>query len=510
MVRNVQLTAAALALAVALPAFAKPITAVVRLKEKMSIENLAYNVQNPGSERFGKAYTPDEIRSLAGPSDVDYQQTLSALKAEGFTILAESPTHLWISVKGDSSLFESTFSTQIANTSKGTRFALSEAAVPTRLGTIAAVHGLDNRRHAFPKFVKASAPLDDTASHGGVTPETIKSAYGFNPIYSSGLSGKGQHIAIATYDGFHIADVQAFYQLINLSPVPAVDQVQFNGNPAVNDNSAMETELDAEFSGMIAPGASIHVFASNENSDAGELAMFTAILDDNRAKIVNYSWGSCESSLTPAHQAEMAKVFARAVAQGVNVMVASGDSGSDSCQNNTTAADWPAANPNVVAVGGTTFAQDHGSLSETGWAGSGGGISALWDLPDWQKAIGGIYVKRSYPDVSFNADPSSGQAVYVTYNGSPTWLTIGGTSMAAPQWSGFMALVGEARANAGKTALGFLPPIIYALTPDEKSTMFHDVTSGNNGTYSCSAGWDAVTGWGSLQASPLLTRLQSN
>src|ERR1700675_1627840 len=97
----------------------------------------------------------------------------------------------------------------------------------------------------------------------------------------------------------------------------------------IPENSAGETELDAEFSGMIAPGASIHVFASSQNSDAGELAMFTAILDDNRAKVVNYSWGSCDNQVSSSHQADMDKVFARAVAQGVNILNASGDSGSD-------------------------------------------------------------------------------------------------------------------------------------------------------------------------------------
>ena len=78
---------------------------------------------------------------------------------------------------------------------------------------------------------------------------------------------------------------------------------------------------------MIAPAASIHVFASSTNDDAGEAQTFTAILDDNRAKIANYSWGDCEGNIKPEHKAEMALLFDRAVAQGVNIVVASGDSG---------------------------------------------------------------------------------------------------------------------------------------------------------------------------------------
>lgn len=488
-------------------ASAQTINAVVRLKEKVSIETLAQNVQDPSSPRFGVYYTPEEIRALVAPSDTDYANALAQLRKEGFAITAESPTHLWVSVTADHKLFETVFSTKITQLSSGLRQGLTVASAPNRLPMIAALIGLDNTRKSHPRLKKPAAVSD---SSGGVAQDTIKSAYGLAPIYKSGWSGKGQHIAIATYMGFNIDDVKHFYTVSDLKPGPSVDQVSYNGTPAYDEGSAEETELDAEFSGMIAPGAAIHVFASAENSDAGELQMFTAILDDNRAKIVNYSWGDCEKNLTPAHQAEMAKVFARAVAQGVNVMVASGDSGSDSCQDGSTVADWPSANPNVVSVGGTSFAQNGSAIAETAWTGSGGGISGLWDLPSWQKQLGSPYVKRSYPDVSFNADPYSGQAIWTHQNGTEGWAVIGGTSMAAPQWAGYLALVGEARAAKGKATLGFLDPIIYALSGDERGKFFNDITSGSNGAYKAGKGWDAVTGWGSMQGDSLLNRLVTN
>ena len=485
-------------------ASAQTLTAVVRLKEKVSIETLAKNVTDPASPRFGIYYTPQEIRDLVAPSQKDYDTVLMQLRKEGFEITGESETHLWISVKADHKLFENVFSTQVRQLANGTRQSLSVALAPARLPLIATLVGLDNTRKSHPRF-KRAAGLTDTP--GGVSQDTIKTAYALDGIYKSGLSGKGQHIAIATYMGFNIDDVKHFYEVSNLKPGPKVDQVIYNGTPAYDENAAMETQLDAEFSGMIAPGANIHVFASAENSDAGELQMFTKILDDNRSKVVNYSWGDCEKNLTPAHQAEMAKVFARAVAQGVNVMIASGDSGSDSCQDGSTVADWPAAQPDVVAVGGTTFAQAGSQIAETAWTGSGGGISGVWDLPSWQSSLGSPYVKRSYPDVSFNADPASGQAIWAHQSGTAGWLVIGGTSMAAPQWSGYLALVGEARAAKGKTTLGFLNPVIYALSTDERGKYFNDVTSGSNGAYSAGPGWDAVTGWGSMQGDALLNRL---
>lgn len=500
-------SAAAAVLAVGVPALAQPMTAVLKLRDRVSMETLALNVQNPLSDHYKRFYTPEEIRDLAGPSQAEYDQLLALLKNQGFTVTSESPTHLWISVKGDSSKIESTFATKIQFNGKMHQ-RVAALSIPMMYSLIESVGGLDNTRKAHPKlkFDRNATPQDDTS--GGVPQATIKAAYGLAPLYAAGLTGKGQDIAVATYSGFHIANVQQFYQLSGLNPVPNVDQVAFNGTAVYDANSAMETELDAEFTGMIAPGANIHVFASADNSDAGELAMFTAILDDNRAKVVNYSWGSCETGLSAQHKSDMATVFARAVAQGVNIMVASGDSGSDSCQDGTTAADWPGASPNVVAVGGTTFGQNGSALAETAWSGSGGGISALWDLPTWQK-LSAPYVKRSYPDVAFNADPNSGQGVYTENNGVAGWLVIGGTSMAAPQWSGFMALVGEARAQAGKPTLGFLNPAIYGLSTTDRASDFNDVTSGSNGAYTAGPGWDAVTGWGSMNANNLLKSLEA-
>ena len=505
----------ALALTAPVAAFAQgPITAVLKLKERVSLETLAKNVQDPLSPRYGKYYTPDEIRDLAAPSPADYNSLIADLKSEGFQVTNESKTHLWLTVKADPSVFERAFNTRVEFLSDDLHYNISEP-MQAQDNTLAAslvesVTGLDNTRKSHPRYYRAN-PLAPSAptpvAPGGVPQATIKSAYGFNAIYQSGVSGKSQDIAIATYDGFYPADVQQFYQMSNLNPLPTVDQVQYNGTPTYNEDSAMETQLDAEFSGMIAPGASVHVFASATNDDAGELQMFTNILDDNRSKVVNYSWGDCEKNLTPQHQKDMSAVFERAIAQGVNIMVASGDSGSDACNDGTTAADWPAASPDVVAVGGTTFQGDATSPREAAWSGSGGGISAIWVLPTWQSSLGNPYVNRSYPDVSFNADPASGQAIWAHSSGVANWVVIGGTSMAAPQWSGFVALVNAAREAKGKTAIGFLNPLLYSLSAAEKTADFHDVISGNNGAYTAGAGWDAVTGWGSMQADALLNQL---
>lgn len=491
-------------------AWSNPVTAIFHLKEKTPMSELARAVVTPASARYQKYFSPEEIRDLAGPDQKEYDQLLSQLRLNGFEIVSESKTRLSLTVRGPQKIFERVLGARFANPSENQRRSLlAHPRVPFYLSLIEGISGLDNSRKAHPKYKLASATNQGRGFALGLSPGQVQIAYGFDKLFVQGISGEGQHIAIATYDDFHIDEVRHYYDYYQIHPKPSVDQVLFNGVPTYVEGSAMETQLDAEFSGMMAPGAQIHVFTSATNDDAGEQQMFTAILDDNRAKVVNYSWGSCETNVTPEHAAAMANVFARATAQGVSILVASGDTGSDSCGDGTLAADWPAGSPDVVAVGGTTLILTGTGKNEVAWNGSGGGISKLFDLPDYQKMLSAPFVKRSYPDVAFNADPSSGQAVYARNNGRPGWFVIGGTSMAAPQWAGFLALVGNARETQGLGTLGPLNPKIYALDVGQVSRDFTDITTGQNGAYSAGIGWDAVTGLGSMRADSLLATLVS-
>lgn len=498
---------------------------VLQLQKRVSMQSLADSVTSPASPRYMHPYTTEEIRDLAGPSLEDYNNLLAKLRDQGLKVVGESKTRLYVTVRGDHDTIGKLFNTEV----KFTRTDLSEhtvaksAVVPTDLSLVESVAGLDNTHHRrpwyhlvadaskkkpkpAPKPVPKSGkkPKPAPSSPTGELPSKIRSLYGFDAVASAGINGSGQHIAIATYNSFHVSEVNSYYAQMNISPAPTVDQINVSGTATYDENSALETNTDAELSGMIAPGAAIHVFTSADNSDAGELALFTSILDDGRAQVVNYSWGGCETDMSASHLSDMEPVFARAVAQGVNIMAASGDSGSNGCPtSNSTTATWPSADQNVVSVGGTTIT-DSTALAQSAWNGSGGGISTLISLPDYQQSLGRDYSMRSFPDVSFNADPNSGEPVWGSNNGTPQWVQIGGTSVAAPQWTGFLALVGQAR--SGK-ALGFLNPIIYGLDDSQRSSLFSDVTTGSNGAYSAARGWDPVTGWGTMQADNLLNYL---
>jgi kumamolisin len=494
---------------------AKTQTAVLRFQEKMSIESLAQLVIS-GKSPLTRPYTTAEIRQIVGPDEEDYQTTIENLKLEGFQIVSESPSRLSVTVSADESVFNEVFGTQTEMTASGARKVVAEASIPSHLSLIERVAGLGGapRRPHLSVEPMAGGLLPSPSQ--GLDRNTIAALYGFKGIYDAGYDGSGQHIAIATYGDVNLDAVRSLYNYYHLSPMPTVDKVTFNGTPDLQDDPAMETSLDAEFSGMIAPGAAVHIYTSAANDDGGELAMFTRILDDGIAPVVNYSWGGCEAEMNSGHGADMNKVFARAVAQGVNITVASGDNGSNSCgagtpqaqgQNLPTVdADWPAANPYVVAVGGTSISQVGGKYKETAWTGSGGGVSKIWAKPAYQNGMTTASM-RAYPDVSFNADPkASGEPVFVIYKGQQGWAPIGGTSMAAPQWAGLLTLINAAREKHGKARIGFLNPLLYGMKANV-FTVIRDITSGTNGAFKAATGYDEVTGLGSPKADNLFTAL---
>ena len=521
------LGAVLLSFGVSLSGRAVPMTAILQIQEKVTMEALANVVMNSNSP-LTRAYNVDEIRQIAGPNEVEYQETLRQIQNEGFDIVQESATRLSIVVSADSRLFEKVFSTQFSESDTGERWALKSPKIPSHLRLIKKLSGFGEvkRRHHAVSPANAEKGLKPTPTVG-LKLSQIAELYGFQAIYDAGYNGAGQTIAIATYGDVNLKAIEAAYSYYQLSPMTTVEKVNFNGVPKLDDNSAMETSLDAEFAGMIAPGSHVMVYTSASNDDAGELAMFTKILDDGLAHVINYSWGGCEAELDFNHGQDMNSLFARAVAQGVNITVASGDNGSNTCGVGLSKkssglketpkksgklglkpspilpvvnADWPAASPFVIGVGGTTISNRSQTPSEVAWSNSGGGVSTLWAKPSWQNGMSSFGM-RAYPDVAFNADPDvSPEPVYLIYKGQQGWAPMGGTSMASPQWAGLITLINAARVKEGKSHLGFLNPILYSMGSTGIYSVLRDITKGTNGAYQAGTGFDAVTGLGSPKA----------
>ena len=178
-------------------------------------------------------------------------------------------------------------------------------------------------------------------------------------------------------------------------------------------------------------------------------------------------------------------------------------------------------------MGGTelsTSALDGAWESETVWnsgysplddsyLASGGGISPTNSLPSWQQDLDmtanqGSRTQRNVPDVAIVAGN-----IWVRHNHGDSTLAVG-TSASAPLWAGIVALANELAQSNGQPPVGFLNPAIYLLGKGSSYTsLFHDITQGNNTNpsrptnYFAVSGYDLCTGWGTPSGRSLLSVL---
>jgi subtilase family serine protease len=348
-----------------------------------------------------------------------------------------------------------------------------------------------------------------TAGPVGTTPTQIRHAYGFDQISFSGgtVAGDGSGTTIAIVDAFNdpniASDLHAFDLALGLPDPPSFSQVNQSGGtslPSPSTSWSTEISLDVEWAHAIAPGASILLVEATNNATANLNAAVAYGAKQPGVVALSMSFGGPEylgelaadsTFLTPTGHA------------GVTFVASSGDTGAPPSQ--------PATSSFVLAVGGTTLSLDaSGTIqSESGWSGSGGGLSAYEGQPSYQTGVvTQSLTARTNPDVAYDADPNTGFPVYNSYASPPStpWSLIGGTSDAAPQWAGLIAIADQGRALAGLSSLAGATetlPVLYSLP----SSDFHDITMGGSTgspAYSATAGYDLVTGRGTPVANQIV------
>ncbi|MBA5607447.1 peptidase S53 [Duganella sp. FT3S] len=273
--------------------------------------------------------------------------------------------------------------------------------------------------------------------------------------------------------------------------------------PAYDAGWATEIALDVQWAHATAPLARI-VLIEAASASVDNLQGAVKLANAMGPGVVSMSFGTPEGSWTGSANAAF-------TAASMTYLAATGDSGAG--------VQWPAVSPNVVAVGGTSLTYTgSGSRSEVGWSQTGGGISAYTATPSYQtSAVPGLgtLARRGVADVSFNADPKTGQYVAVIASGAstPSWISAGGTSLSTPQWAGLIAVANATRALGAKPALGAPHAVLYgqiASVPGSYASAFGDVISGSDGTCAtCSAksGYDQLSGLGTPNAGSLLGAL---
>ena len=223
------------------------------------------------------------------------------------------------------------------------------------------------------------------------------------------------------------------------------------------------------------------------------------------------SWGACEGELGK-HLGIDENLIQQAATEGQWWLAAAGDKGSDDCGNGIRAVDFPGSSPYVVSVGGTEVTPEHiaddkykGWKNEVTWevhgdGASGGGASKFFAKPAFQTALTPPDGVRDVPDVSSMSDDTDANGGYFVFFRALWRKGWGGTSFAAPEWAGYLALIAQ---QHGGTISSPLMTLYQLAGSGQYSSLFHDITAGCNGFrevhgYCATIGYDQASGLGSF------------
>ncbi len=514
--------------------------------QQAALDTLLVAQQDRTSPLYHQWLTPDAFAAQFGAAASDLQTVQNWLTSQGFSVDSPSRGLNRITFTGTEAQVEAAFGAQLHyfTVDNVKHFApASNLSVPASLaGVVESIGNISSfqphshiRRSASPAFTSGQ-----TSNHF-LTPKDVATIYDINPAYTAGYTGAGQSIAIVGQSAVLLSDVANFKTAAGVSsPAPVPVLYPGTGASTLKTGDEAESDLDLEYSGTIAPGATVYFVYTGASSNYGAFdALVYAVINDI-APIISSSYGECELDLGSANYAYYNQYLQQAAAQGQTVLSASGDEGSTDCYGETTTAateialavDFPGSSAWVTSVGGTEIsASNNTSTSSTYWSSNGttdvlssaliyipelawnddstsqlssggGGVSVLTTRPSWQTGtIGGVAfpagTMRLVPDISLMASPAEPGYLYCSSDsggtgiqgscsnsgfrdGNGTNLTVaGGTSFAAPIFAGMMALINQATKSTGQGALG---PILYPLAANTTTyaAAFHDITVGNN------------------------------
>lgn len=477
-----------------------------------------------------KHLSHEEMQAQYGADTKDLDAIEAFARQHGLQVVEKCPARRIVVLSGTAEAFSKAFGVTLEHYEHpdGTyRGRSGHIQVPAELAPIVkGVFGLDNRPFARPLFQRPKQVVPHAAEQG-FSPTQVAKLYNF----PTDATGKGQCIGIIELGGgFQPKDLKTYFAEIRVSPPPSVTaaSVDQGHNRPTRDPGGPDGEvmLDIEVAGAVAPGAKIVVYFAPDATDRSFLDAINAAVHDSthNPSVISISWGGPESAATEDFMRNFDDVLQSAAALGITVCCAAGDNGAaDMVPDQWDGAahvDFPSSSPFALACGGTRLEASGSTIvKETVWnqhssdnnsfGATGGGISAVFEVPDYQKEItlppsanSGSGPGRGVPDVSGNADPATGYRVRVDGQEFP----IGGTSAVAPLWAGLIALINE---RLGRR-VGFINPTIYA---KRTSGIFNDVTAGDNRVgdndlgYDAGEDWDACTGLGTPNGEELAKNL---
>ena len=357
--------------------------------QESSLRQLINDMHTPGTASYHQWLTPDQFGKQFGPSDQDIATVQTWLTQHGFNVTKVNPGKQTIEFSGSVGQLSNAFHTQIHKyeVNGQIHYANSKdpqipAALAPVVGGFVSLNDFQVKSHAKylgkaaynPKTDKATPEWtigDSTAGYSFVlSPGDYAVQYDLNPLYTAGTNGSGQSIAIVNESNINIDLVNQFRTLFGLAANPP--QVIIDGNdpgvdgvnnPDGENGASVEAYLDVEWAGAVAPAATVDlVIGADTALESGLFLAAERAVYSNIAPIISLSFGACEADLGTTNTF-LNDLWEQAAAQGITVLVSTGDNGSASCDNDNTqeyavygqAVSGFASTPYNVAVGGTDF-----------------------------------------------------------------------------------------------------------------------------------------------------------
>src|SRR6267142_155636 len=427
-------------------------------EQEQALQQFIDGLNTRGSPNFHHWLTAQEFGERFGLARPDLEAVTSWLESHGFHVNVVYPSGMLIDFSGTAVQVRKAFQTEIHRLEvKGERHVgnISDPRIPAALAPVVAgvVSLHDFRPHVMHKMHQPRSQFTFPDPFGGnayaMVPADLAEIYNLNVLFSAGISGQGQTIVlIEDTDVFSASDWSSFRQTFGLSGYPSASFTQVHppapsslpGNncaaPGVIAPNDAEAILDAEWASAAAPSAAIVMAACADTATTfGGLIAMQNLINASTAPpaIMSISYGQCETVNGAAANASYNSAYQQAVAEGVSVFVAAGDSGGAGCDNSVAQATHGiganafASTPYNVAVGGTDFSDTYSNTNSTYWNSTntstfGSAISYIPEIP-WNDSCAGALISQylgyptTYGPSSLCNDPFFGSLLQTTVAG---------------------------------------------------------------------------------------------
>ena len=384
------------------------VTVALKLRNTDQIESLLQATYTAGGPSYRKFLSTQEFAAKFGPTAETIARVSQHFQTAGLHVAQLTATHL--SVSGSASAIQAEFGVQlhafaVAPTATTAGYTFRSPAGTAQIASaiadaVQSVDGLDTRPHFRPHLLRsagvqsngklvavpAAAVPGSANAPGSLTVTDFASHYDVNPVYHSGVTGKGVTIGIVTLASFTPSDAYAYWQALGLNVSSSrIHEVQIDGGsgPVSDVGGSLETTLDVEQSGGLSPGSKLVVYEA-PNTNQGFIDAFAKAIDSNTADTISCSWGEWEfydlaaqgnivtdpvTGRTTSTLKAVNDLFVQAALQGQSMYVAAGDAGAYDDTDFFTPPSWPVPKGSVVlsvddpavqqwvtAMGGTTLA----------------------------------------------------------------------------------------------------------------------------------------------------------